>query len=106
MGRNIAREAGVCKPTLHLNGCCPDGAFCIVILYRLRGRRSIGLIVGADAVKFDGWQWLGAEYAKQFGIEILTGTGEALTWKAYSAMAALFVVAYSPVRVRTAICHE
>jgi hypothetical protein len=27
-------------------------------------------IVGADAMKFDGWQRLNAEYAKQFGVEV------------------------------------
>ncbi len=29
----------------------------------------IGRIAGADAMKFDGWQRLNAEYAKQFGVE-------------------------------------
>jgi uncharacterized protein YndB with AHSA1/START domain len=29
----------------------------------------IGRIAGAEAMKFDGWQRLNAEYAKQFGIE-------------------------------------
>ncbi|HEY3625162.1 MAG TPA: SRPBCC domain-containing protein [Terracidiphilus sp.] len=39
-----------------------------VLDYLLRGT-AIGRIVGADAVKFGGWQRLNAEYAKQFGIE-------------------------------------
>lgn len=30
----------------------------------------IGRIVGQDAMKFDGWQRLHAEYAKQFGVEL------------------------------------
>jgi hypothetical protein len=107
MRRNIARETEVCKPPLHLNGCCPDGTFCIDILDRLLGRTPIGLIVGADAMKFDGWQRLNAEYAKQFGIEIPNGTGEASAWMVYSAIASsLFVVAYRPAQVRTAICHR
>ena len=29
----------------------------------------IGRIVGAEAMKFGGWQRLNAEYAKQFGVE-------------------------------------
>jgi hypothetical protein len=29
----------------------------------------LGRIVGPDALKFDGWQRLNAEYAKQFGVE-------------------------------------
>jgi len=28
-----------------------------------------GRIVGAEAMKFGGWQRLNAEYAKQFGVE-------------------------------------
>ena len=30
----------------------------------------IGRIVGAEAMKFEGWQRLNAEYAKQFGVEV------------------------------------
>ena len=30
----------------------------------------IGRIVGPDAMKFEGWQRLNGEYAKQFGIEL------------------------------------
>ena len=29
----------------------------------------IGRIVGAEAMRFGGWQRLNAEYAKQFGVE-------------------------------------
>jgi len=31
--------------------------------------RPIGRIVGAEAMRFGGWQRLNAEYAKQFGVE-------------------------------------
>ena len=31
---------------------------------------QLGRIVGTDAMKFDGWQRLPAEYAKQFGVEV------------------------------------
>ncbi len=39
------------------------------VLERLLEGEPIGRIVGADAMKFEGWQRLKAEYAKQFGIE-------------------------------------
>jgi hypothetical protein len=39
------------------------------VLDRLLSGTPIGRIVGADAMKYDGWQRLNAEYAKQFGIE-------------------------------------
>ena len=38
------------------------------VLERLLAGEPIGRIVGADAMKFDGWQRLSAEYAKQFGV--------------------------------------
>ena len=42
---------------------------CFDVLERLLSDEPIGRMVGADAVKFGGWQRLNAEYAKQFGIE-------------------------------------
>ena len=39
------------------------------VLDRLLNGTPIGRIAGADAMKFDGWQRLTAEYAKQFGAE-------------------------------------
>ena len=39
------------------------------VLDRLLAGQPIGRIVGADAMKFKGWQRLNAEYAKQFGME-------------------------------------
>ena len=39
------------------------------VLDRLLGGVPIGRIVGAEAMKFDGWQRLSAEYAKQLGVE-------------------------------------
>jgi uncharacterized protein YndB with AHSA1/START domain len=42
---------------------------CFDVLDRLLAGEPIGRIVGGDALKFDGWQRLNAEYAKQFGIE-------------------------------------
>jgi uncharacterized protein YndB with AHSA1/START domain len=39
------------------------------ILDRLLGGNPIGRIAGGDAMKFEGWQRLNAEYAKQFGVE-------------------------------------
>ena len=38
------------------------------VLDRLLSGNPIGRIVGADAMKFSGWQRLVAEYAKQFGV--------------------------------------
>ena len=42
---------------------------CFDVLERLLAGRPIGRIVGAEAMKFDGWQRLNAEYATQFGVE-------------------------------------
>ena len=42
---------------------------CFDVLERLLADRPIGRIVGADAMKFDGWQRLHAEYAKLFSEE-------------------------------------
>jgi uncharacterized protein YndB with AHSA1/START domain len=42
---------------------------CLDVLERSLDGQPIGRIVGPDAMKFDGWQRLHAEYAKQFGIE-------------------------------------
>jgi uncharacterized protein YndB with AHSA1/START domain len=42
---------------------------CFDVLERLLAGQPIGRIVGAEAMKFGGWQRLNAEYAKQFGVE-------------------------------------
>ncbi len=42
---------------------------CFDVLERLLAGQPIGRIVGADALKFGGWQRLNAEYARQFGVE-------------------------------------
>ena len=42
---------------------------CLDVLDGLLAEQPIGRIVGPDAMKFDGWQRLHAEYAKQFGVE-------------------------------------
>ncbi len=39
------------------------------VLERLLAGEPIGRIAGADAMKFEGWQRLTAEYARQFGVE-------------------------------------
>jgi hypothetical protein len=39
------------------------------VLDRFLAGQPIGRIVGADAMKFSGWQRLNVEYAKQFGME-------------------------------------
>jgi polyketide cyclase/dehydrase/lipid transport protein len=39
------------------------------ILDRLLSGTPIGRIAGAEAMKFEGWQRLNTEYAKQFGVE-------------------------------------
>jgi hypothetical protein len=41
---------------------------CLDVLDRFLAGEPIGRIVGADAMKFDGWQRLCGEYAKQFGV--------------------------------------
>jgi len=42
---------------------------CFDVLDRFLGGTPIGRIVGADAMKFSGWQQLHAEYTKQFGMK-------------------------------------
>jgi uncharacterized protein YndB with AHSA1/START domain len=49
---------------------------CDVLDSLLAGTR-IGRVVGADAMKFAGWQRLVVEYAKQFGVETPGGTPKA-----------------------------
>ena len=39
------------------------------VLDRLLSGTPIGRVAGAEAMKFEGWQRLNAEYAKQFGVE-------------------------------------
>jgi hypothetical protein len=46
---------------------------CFDVLDRRLSGTPIGRIVGGEAMKFDGWQRLNAEYAKQFGIETPNG---------------------------------
>jgi uncharacterized protein YndB with AHSA1/START domain len=42
---------------------------CFDVLEHLLGGDPLGRIVGPEAMQFDGWQRLNAEYSKQFGIE-------------------------------------
>ncbi|HJZ95591.1 MAG TPA: SRPBCC family protein [Candidatus Solibacter sp.] len=42
---------------------------CFDVLDRLLSGSPIGRIAGGDAMKFDGWKRLTAEYAQQFGID-------------------------------------
>jgi uncharacterized protein YndB with AHSA1/START domain len=42
---------------------------CLDVLDRMLAGSPIGRIVGSDALKFDGWHRLNAEYAQQFGVE-------------------------------------
>ena len=42
---------------------------CFDVLDRLLAGQPIGRIVGPEVMKFNGWQRLNAEYAKQFGVE-------------------------------------
>lgn len=41
---------------------------CLDVLDRMLADQPIGRLVGVDAMKFEGWQRLSAEYAQQFGI--------------------------------------
>jgi uncharacterized protein YndB with AHSA1/START domain len=50
---------------------------CFDVLERLLAGEPIGRIVGAEAMKFGGWQRLNAEYAKQFGVETADWTPNA-----------------------------
>ena len=52
--------------------CHPDGPFtegfsCTILEAAVAG--CLPVIVGADALQFEGWQRLVAEYARQFGLE-------------------------------------
>jgi uncharacterized protein YndB with AHSA1/START domain len=43
---------------------------CFDVLERALAGAPIGRMVGPDAMKFEGWQRLNVEYAKQFGVEL------------------------------------
>ncbi|HUX40545.1 MAG TPA: SRPBCC family protein [Rectinemataceae bacterium] len=43
---------------------------CLDVLDSLLEGSPIGRIVAGDALKFEGWQRLNAEYAKEFGVEL------------------------------------
>jgi len=47
---------------------------CIDVLDRYLGETPIGRYVAGDALRFEGWQRLNAEYSKQFGVETVTPT--------------------------------
>ena len=42
---------------------------CLDVLDRLLAGQPIGRIAGPEAMKFDGWRRLNAEYARQFGVK-------------------------------------
>jgi hypothetical protein len=42
---------------------------CLDVLDHLLGGAPIGRMAGVETMKFDGWQRLNKEYAKQFGVE-------------------------------------
>ncbi len=42
---------------------------CFDVLDRLLAGQPIGRIAGSEAMKFEGWQRLSTEYAKQFGVD-------------------------------------
>ena len=48
---------------------------CFDVLERLLGGQPIGRMVGVGLMKFEGWQRLHAEYAKQFGTDMPRGPG-------------------------------
>ena len=50
---------------------------CIDVMDRFIDGHPVGRIVGPDAMKFDGWQRLHGEYAKQFGVETPAWPGDA-----------------------------
>jgi len=43
---------------------------CFDVLDRLLDGQPIGRLVGPETMKFEGWQRLNAEYARQFGVEL------------------------------------
>jgi uncharacterized protein YndB with AHSA1/START domain len=45
---------------------------CFDVLAHFLSGTPIGRMVGPDAIKFGGWQRLNAEYAQQFGVEVLS----------------------------------
>jgi uncharacterized protein YndB with AHSA1/START domain len=49
---------------------------CLDVLDRHLAGRPIGRMVGVETMKFGGWQRLNAEYAKQFGLETPSWSGE------------------------------
>lgn len=50
---------------------------CFDVLDRFLEGTPIGRMVGVETMKFEGWQRLNAEYAKQFGVELPTWSANA-----------------------------
>jgi uncharacterized protein YndB with AHSA1/START domain len=51
---------------------------CFDVLDRFIAGEPIGRMVGVETLKFEGWQRLNAEYAKQFGVELPTWQPDAM----------------------------
>jgi uncharacterized protein YndB with AHSA1/START domain len=47
---------------------------CFEVLDRLLGGAPLGRMVGPELMKFEGWQRLNADYARQFGVEVPAGS--------------------------------
>jgi hypothetical protein len=56
------------RSPLHLDGAA-GWHICFDVLDRLLGGAPIGRMVGMETMKFEGWQRLNKEYAKQFGVK-------------------------------------
>jgi uncharacterized protein YndB with AHSA1/START domain len=50
---------------------------CFDVLDRVLSGTPIGRMVGPEAMKFEGWQRLNVEYARQFGVELPHGSSKA-----------------------------
>jgi uncharacterized protein YndB with AHSA1/START domain len=66
-GTRLTLRTNIARPYIAMGAA--GWHICFDVLDHLLAGQPIGRIVGPEAMKFDGWQRLNAEYSKQFGIE-------------------------------------
>jgi len=66
-GTRLTLWTGIARPYIAMGAA--GWHICLDVLDHHLGGSPIGRIVGPEAMKFDGWRRLNAEYAKQFGVE-------------------------------------
>jgi uncharacterized protein YndB with AHSA1/START domain len=66
-GTRLTLSANIDRPYIAMGAA--GWHVCLDVLDRSLGGAPIGRIAGMEAMKFEGWQRLNAEYSRQFGVE-------------------------------------